>query len=66
MRAGAEARSLSRSPSSHVIQRKSMFESVFGEPPASEHRPRIIDEDVDARLMAGDFGAPAFHLRDAG
>jgi len=32
---------------------------------AAEHGSRVIDQDVDARLLVGDFGGHAFHLRNA-
>jgi hypothetical protein len=28
--------------------------------------PRVIDQDVDARFLAGDFGGHTLHFRDAG
>jgi hypothetical protein len=35
-----------------------------GELAAGENRPCIIDQDVDARLLAGDFGGHPFHTDD--
>jgi hypothetical protein len=50
----------------HVIQRECAFEAIVSEPAAGEHRPRVIDQDIDARLLAGDFDRHALHLGDAG
>jgi hypothetical protein len=48
----------------HVVQRECLFEPVLREPAAAEHGSRVIDQDVDARLLAGDFGGHALHLGD--
>src|SRR3984893_12454550 len=37
----------------HMIQRECAFEAIFGESAVGEHRPRVIDQDVDARFLAG-------------
>jgi hypothetical protein len=50
----------------HVIQREGIFQPVLGELAVGEHCPRVIDQDVDARLLAGDFGGHTLHFRDAG
>ena len=50
----------------HVIQRESAFEVIFGKSAAGEHGSRVIDQDVNARLLGGDFGGHALHFRDAG
>jgi hypothetical protein len=39
--------------------------AIFGEPAASENRTCVVDRDVNARFLAGDFGGDALHLRDA-
>jgi hypothetical protein len=39
-----------------ATQRECAFEAIFGEFAVGEHCPRIIDQDVDARFLAGDFG----------
>ena len=31
-----------------------------------EHGSRVIDQDIDARLLAGDFGGHTLHLGNAG
>jgi hypothetical protein len=48
-----------------VVQRESAFEAIFGEPAAGENRTCVVDQDVNARFLAGDFGGDALHLRDA-
>jgi hypothetical protein len=42
-----------------LVQRESAFEAIFDKPAVGEHRPRVIDQDVDARLLTGDFGRHA-------
>jgi hypothetical protein len=49
----------------HVVQCESAFEAIFGEPAAGENRPRVIDQGIDARFLAGDFCGHALHLGDA-
>ncbi len=50
----------------HVIQRECAFEAIVSEPAAGEHRPRVIDQDIDARFRLGDFGGHTLHLGNAG
>ena len=69
MRAGAEepfAQPLGDNKIRHVIQHECAFEAIFGESAVGEHCPRVIDQDVDARFLAGDFGGHTLHFRDAG
>src|SRR5208282_1265802 len=49
----------------HVVQREGIFEPIPGELPAAEHSPRIVDQDVNARLTSGDLSGHALHLWDA-
>ena len=46
----------------HVIGRKGELQAVLGHLTGAEQGPRIVDEDVDARLCRGDLGRHPLHL----
>src|SRR3984893_3595091 len=50
---------------SHMIERERKFEPVLGKSAAGEQGSRVIDQDVNAPLLVGDFGGSALHLGHA-
>src|SRR5262249_41429132 len=49
----------------HMVQCESAFETIFGESAAGENCSRVVDQYVNTRFLAGDFGGYALHFGDA-
>jgi hypothetical protein len=47
-----------------ALKREGIFQPVLGESAAAQHGSRVIDQEVDARLLGGYLSGHVFHLRN--